>query len=275
MKTRGFDWLTVIALAALAYVTGTALHEHLGHAASCVALGSHVEKFGAFYVDCDDTRLSAMRVRWVALAGPIVSLLTGLVCARLLRVARAPLTRLFTWMLASIGLMTAFGYMLFSAVSGIGDLGTGNDGLLHGVAMPWLWRVLMGGIGYWLYDRSVVWSMRTLAGLSLVVRTHEVATRDRRQPLGNGVVDEPAQFLQRHGGGTDRLDRPIDHLNRTGGIGAETAAVVDQSGYGGKGKKDQRSFFMFLRSLGKADHQSQKNCGGNQYSVYGHEYVLL
>jgi hypothetical protein len=73
----------------------------------------------------------------------------------------------------------------------------------------------------------------------------------------------------------DRLDRPIDHLNRTGGIGAETAAVVDQSGYGGKGKKDQRSFFMFLRSLGKADHQSQKNCGGNQYSVYGHEYVLL
>ena len=165
MKTRGFDWLTVIALAALAYVTGTALHEHLGHAASCVALGSHVEKFGAFYVDCDDTRLSTMRVRWVALAGPIVSLLTGLVCARLLRVARAPLTRLFTWMLASIGLMTAFGYMLFSAVSGIGDLGTGNEGLLHDVAMPWLWRVLMGGIGYWLYDRSVVWSMRTLAGI--------------------------------------------------------------------------------------------------------------
>ncbi|MBW8823191.1 MAG: hypothetical protein JF567_02975 [Xanthomonadales bacterium] len=165
MNTRNVDWLTVATIAALAYVTGTALHEHLGHAASCVALGSDVKKFGAFYVDCDDPRLSAMGVRMVALAGPIVSLLTGLACARLLRIARAPLARLFTWMLASIGLMTAFGYMLFSAISGIGDLGTGNDGLLHGVAMPWLWRALMLGVGYWLYDRSVVWSMRTLAGI--------------------------------------------------------------------------------------------------------------
>lgn len=165
MNMRNVDWLTVIALAALAYVTGTALHEHLGHAASCAALGSNVQKFGAFYVECNDSRLGATAVKLVALAGPVVSLLTGLVCARLLRVMRTPLARLFTWMLASIGLMTAFGYMMFSGVAGIGDLGIGNDGLLHDVAMPWLWRVLMAGVGYFFYDRSVVWSMRTLAGI--------------------------------------------------------------------------------------------------------------
>ncbi|PNS09129.1 hypothetical protein [Solilutibacter silvestris] len=165
MNTRTCDWLTVVAIAGLAYVTATALHEHLGHAAACTALGSNVLKFGAFYVECNDGKLSAMSVRMVALAGPVVSLLLGLVGARLLRRAWAPLPRLFIWMLASIGLMTAFGYMMFSAVAGIGDLGIGKDGVLHDVAMPWLWRVLMGGVGYWLYDRSVVWSMRTLAGI--------------------------------------------------------------------------------------------------------------
>ncbi|MBS0199355.1 MAG: hypothetical protein JSR70_02795 [Proteobacteria bacterium] len=165
MNARSFDWLTVIALAALAYVTGTALHEHLGHAASCVALGSDVKKFGAFYVDCDDPQLSALGVKLVALAGPVVSLLTGLACMRLLRVVQSPLSRLFTWMLASIGLMTAFGYMMFSGVAGIGDLGIGDDGVLHDVAMPWLWRGVMAVVGYFFYDRCVVWSMRTLAGI--------------------------------------------------------------------------------------------------------------
>lgn len=166
MNTRGFDWLTVAALAALAYVTGTALHEHLGHAASCIALGSDVKEFGAFYVECDNARLSAMGMKIVALAGPVVSLLLGLACARLLRFTQAPLTRLFVWMLASIGLMTAFGYMMFSGVAGIGDLGIGSEGLLHDVAMPWLWRVPMAAVGYFFYDRSVVWSMRTLAAIT-------------------------------------------------------------------------------------------------------------
>ena len=165
MNARSFDWLTIIALAALAYVTGTALHEHLGHAASCVALGSDVKKFGAFYVECNDPRLSTLAVKMVALAGPVVSLLTGLACMRLLRVMQSPLARLFTWMLASIGLMTAFGYMMFSGVAGIGDLGIGDDGVLHGVAMQWLWRIVMAGVGYFFYDRCVVWSMRTLAGI--------------------------------------------------------------------------------------------------------------
>lgn len=165
MTTRGYDWLTVAAMAALAYVTATALHEHLGHAATCAMLGSDVKQFGAFYVECDDARLSSTGVRLVALAGPVVSVLLGLACARLLRAMPTPLSRLFTWMLASIGLMTAFGYMLFSGVANIGDLGTGADGLLHGMTMPWLWRIVMAVIGYLLYDRCVVWSMRTLAGI--------------------------------------------------------------------------------------------------------------
>lgn len=64
---------------------------------------------------------------------------------------------LFWWLLAAVGFMTGFGYLVFSAVTGLGDFGTGSDGALPGVPMPWLWRLAMGVVGYWLYDRSVLW----------------------------------------------------------------------------------------------------------------------
>lgn len=175
------DWLTLAALAALAYVLATAFHEHAGHAAACVALGGSPSKLGAFYVECNYGAMGTAGVRLVAIAGPAASLLLGLLSSRLLRSARTPSVRLFWWLMASVGLMTAFGYLLFSAVSGIGDLGTGDEGALKGVPMPWLWRVAMGAVGYWLYDRSVVWSMTALAGV--VGGCEDRAARVRRTAL--------------------------------------------------------------------------------------------
>jgi len=165
LRGPGFDWLTVAAIAALAYVLGTALHEHAGHALACRLLGGRVQAMGAFYVQCDYRGLGAPVVRAVALAGPAVSLLSGLACAGLLPYLRTPSSRLLCWLLASCGLMTAFGYLLFSGIAGIGDLGVGEEGVLHAVPLPWLWRVLMAGIGYLLYDRAVVWSITRLGEL--------------------------------------------------------------------------------------------------------------
>ena len=165
-KPLAIDWLTVMAISALAYVLSTALHEHGGHASACVALGGSVRAFGAFYVDCDYRAMGDAAIRLVAIAGPVASVLSGLIAARLLRSARAQLSRLFCWLMASIGLMTGFGYMMFSAVAGIGDFGVGPEGALHGVPMEWLWRVLMGMVGYLLYDRGVLWSMRQLAAFT-------------------------------------------------------------------------------------------------------------
>lgn len=59
--------------------------------------------------------------------------------------------------------MNAAGYALFSGVAGIGDLGTGADGALHGVQPEWLWRsalVLVGAASYWLVVRI---SLRLIA----------------------------------------------------------------------------------------------------------------
>jgi len=79
------DLLTLIAVSALAYILEVALHEHLGHAAVCILLGGHPTELGAFYVECDYANMSALAVRLVALAGPVVSLLTGVISFRSLR----------------------------------------------------------------------------------------------------------------------------------------------------------------------------------------------
>jgi hypothetical protein len=152
------DRLTLIAISALAYVVGVALHEHFGHALACVTLGSHPTELGAYYINCDDTRLSSLRIRLVELAGPFVSVMTGVVCLALLR--RLP--RLsgagfyFLWLLGALGLMDAAGYALFSGASGQGDLGTTGEGALHGATPEWLWRVGLFALGVVTYR----WVMR-------------------------------------------------------------------------------------------------------------------
>jgi hypothetical protein len=148
------DTLTLIAISCLAYVLAVALHEHAGHSTACVLLGSHPKEMGAFYVDCDDASLSSAGLRFVALAGPMVSLLTGIVCFLILRrVPRsARLGHYFVWLLGSLGLMSAAGYPLFSGVSGMGDLGTTRDGVFYEAAPEWIWRIALTAFGaatYW------------------------------------------------------------------------------------------------------------------------------
>jgi len=159
------DRLTLIAVSSLAYIVAVALHEHLGHAAACVLLGSHPTELGAFYVNCDNARLGSLAIRLHALAGPVVSLATGFVSFRILRhvPAEAAATFYFVWLLGSIGLMMAAGYLLFSGVSGIGDLGTTPDGVFHGFSPEWAWRVALSACGVVAYGRVARWSMRVLA----------------------------------------------------------------------------------------------------------------
>jgi hypothetical protein len=151
------ELLTLIAISALAYIIEVALHEHLGHAGACVLLGSRPLELGAFYVNCDDAGLPSGGARLVALAGPLVSLLTGFVSFRLLSLfTKSPVAWYFTWLLGAVGFMTATGYPLFSGVSGIGDFGTTPDGALYGVTPEWLWRgvcALVGGGSYFLAVR--------------------------------------------------------------------------------------------------------------------------
>jgi hypothetical protein len=144
---------TLIAISCLAYVLGVALHEHGGHTAACLLLGSQPTEMGAFYVNCDNARLSALAIRLVALAGPVVSLIVGVVGFAILAMQRggAPATAYFFWLLGTVGLMSAAGYPLFSGVTGMGDLGFSSDSAFFGASPEWPWRAaltLSGVLGY-------------------------------------------------------------------------------------------------------------------------------
>jgi hypothetical protein len=144
-KSTAPERWTLIAISALAYIIATGLHEHLGHSAACLLLGSKPLEVGAFYVDCNDATLSSLSIRLVALAGPLVSLLTGVLSFSVLRrwAPQSSTAYYFVWLLGTIGFMSATGYLLFSGISGIGDFGTGPDGVFYQASPEWLWRAAL------------------------------------------------------------------------------------------------------------------------------------
>jgi hypothetical protein len=163
-KPHMIDLLTVIAISSPAYLLATFLHEMGGHGLTCLILGGRLAELSAFYASCDYTGMTDGAIRMVALAGPLVSLILGLVCFIILpRIAQRSFHwKYFLWLLATLGLLTATGYLMFSGVSGLGDFGTSRDGALFQAAPEWIWRVgigLAGLVGYFLVVLSSVRQM--------------------------------------------------------------------------------------------------------------------
>lgn len=163
---KRIDLPTVVAIAAIAGLVANQLHEAAGHGGACLALGRHVQAWGAFYLDCD-TRAAPVRVvRLVAAAGSTMNLVTAILAAALARATPAsmPRARFFWWLLFAISGFDWAGYFLFSGASGIGDWG--QDGVFSGVHGWSLWRILLavgGGLLYWAW---AIVAMRRLAKLT-------------------------------------------------------------------------------------------------------------
>jgi len=160
---------TLIALSAFSFMLATAFHEHGGHALACYLLGGHVKEMGAFYVDCGYESLSSMGSRLVAFAGPLMSLITGIVSIVLFdRASKSnPHLKYFLWYFAVTNLMVAAGYLLFSGIAGIGDLGTEQFGAFYQVQPEWVVRVgltLLGAAGYYGVVRVAVRRMDSFIG---------------------------------------------------------------------------------------------------------------
>ncbi len=169
MSRTKADLPTLIALSAFSFMLATAFHEHGGHSLACWVLGGHIKELGAFYVDCDSASLSSVGNRMVALAGPLMSLVTGIVGMLLFaRASRSdPQLKYFLWLFAVTNLMVAAGYALFSGVAGIGDLGTGPSGVFYQAQPEWVYRIelaFVGAIGYYLVVRLGVRTMDGIIG---------------------------------------------------------------------------------------------------------------
>jgi len=156
-----FDYLTLIIISMLAYVITTALHEFLGHGVACALLNGKVIELNAFYLDCEYGMISDCDIRLIAMAGPMVSFLTGLTSFFLINKIKKSSTVAiyFLWLLGTISLLTALGYFIFSGVSGIGDFGFTRDGALFRLTPEWLWRILITVFGIAGYGSVVTYSL--------------------------------------------------------------------------------------------------------------------
>ncbi len=157
---RRVDWLTIVGLGLLLMPLLTMWHEIGGHAAACVVTGGQVHTIAAFYVDCDAPSRAATVL--VACAGVFADAVLALIGWAVWRRVRGDLARLVWWLVATTKGFVAAGYFLFSGVSGLGDLGPGEDGGIGPLAAPLVWRIvltLVGAVAYW---RLAVFASRRL-----------------------------------------------------------------------------------------------------------------
>ena len=155
------DWLTVAAVAAIVHVIVSVTHEGVGHGGACLLTGCTPQLMTTMSFQGDQRALSSVGVRLIAAGGTIANLLIASVTIWLLRRRRhaAPgAAWFFLWLLATVNLLQACGYLFYSGVTNIGDWAA----IVRGLRPAWLWRVALAAIGGYAYWRSINWAMRQL-----------------------------------------------------------------------------------------------------------------
>jgi hypothetical protein len=198
------DTATIAALSALAYIIAVFLHEIMGHGLACALLGGRLTELGAFYVDCAYTGMSDPGIRIVALAGPAVSLLVGAVSFIAWRSLSQAAShgRYLAWLLGTIALLHATGYLLFSGITGLGDFGTSRDGAVYQLAPEWAWRAgitVLGVVGYGLVIYLSLRAMDTMIGGEGAERVRRAQRLALTSYITGAVVSVLIGLLNPHG----------------------------------------------------------------------------
>ncbi len=153
------DPLTVIAIAVIAYMFGTMLHEAVGHGGACLLTGGVPKEITTVSMDCSvDNRL-------VTAGGTILNVAAGLLLFALLRLTprHSPRLKYFLWIAMTINLFAAAGYFLFSGIGGFGDWAM----FIQGFQPQWAWRIgmtIFGAVAYMAVARFSLLELRPLIG---------------------------------------------------------------------------------------------------------------
>jgi hypothetical protein len=116
------DLPTVIAISALAYTLANIVHEGLGHGGTCILVGARPTVLNTIFFEYDDQAATLVQQKWISAGGSIANVLVALPILRVLRRERLPASsRYFLWLFAAVNLLTAFGYLLYSGIGGVGD----------------------------------------------------------------------------------------------------------------------------------------------------------
>src|SRR5689334_3507052 len=150
------DWLTVIAVAAVAHVAASLVHEALGHGGACLLAGCRPQLLTTMQFVGDERGLSSVGIKFIAAGGTIANVLAATIGSRVVRRrARADAAWLFLWLFATVNVLEATGYLLYSGVSDIGDWAE----VVRGLGPSWIWRailVLAGASTYWIAIRRAM-----------------------------------------------------------------------------------------------------------------------
>jgi hypothetical protein len=151
------DWLTVTAIAIVTHAVCVFIHEAFGHAGVCVAVGCTPRLLTTMEFQGDESSLARLAVNAISAGGSVANLVAAGVAALILRRQRDPARSgwFFLWLFATVNLLAATGYPLYSGLAGIGDWAN----IVRGLQPAWVWRVALtaaGAASYWLATR---WAM--------------------------------------------------------------------------------------------------------------------
>jgi len=146
IRKPSVDWLTVVAIAAIAISLNVGGHEGV-HALACLAVGGPLLEYSALYEECGETTVANGKI--VAGAAPTFNLLAGTLLWVILRKLSKPAseTWYFLWLLMLMNWCYGAGYFILSGFTFIGDWAV----VLDGWQPIWLWRALIAVAGIVLY----------------------------------------------------------------------------------------------------------------------------
>jgi len=158
--SKPIDLATLVAIAVVAYAVANLVHEGLGHGGACLVAGGRPLALSAIHFEEDPGSLGATAQKWVAAGGTIANVVVGGLALLALRATRrATNARYFLWLLATVNLLQAAGYWLFSGLGNVGDWAA----VIEGLAPHGAFRLGLALVGGTAYVGVVVLSLRELA----------------------------------------------------------------------------------------------------------------
>ncbi len=143
MKEKQFIVLNSAILYVIAFLLTTIFHE-LGHALAGAHFGAHPILHHNYVDYLSISQLPAIKKVYIALAGPLVSLLQGILAGwGFLKVKRQTLYKLFLLWFSILGLANFFGYLMTGPLFQEGDIGK----VYQLLSTPLAWQIVIAVAG--------------------------------------------------------------------------------------------------------------------------------
>jgi len=154
------DWLTTIAIAAVAICLTQLIHEG-AHALSCIIIGADLQEFSALHVSCQTNSVWQSKV--VSGAAAVVNIFVGLMFLVLIPRFRHKTSefQFLLWLLMLMNWLLGAGYWMFSGIANVGDWANVIDGW-NPVSF---WRTFMTLAGTGLYLLFVWLALKVLGNI--------------------------------------------------------------------------------------------------------------